>query len=373
MKKPAFKFSSKTKGFTLVELLVVIAVLAILAALLVILANPLKNLSLARDGVRKNDLSLLKNSLATYFTANGKYPDSLTVLGQEEKFTVPKDPKDPLYTYVYSVDNSKNPPEYTICAYLEIEQKASCFLSTQNNFSLLDASSSAVPSGLIGSGGTQGQSYAVVPVIFFASDTVVPDEAAYRNQVNASFNDVKIWFAGQFDGKTFDLLPAIFYRSTQTDAQLHAEYGNGGGIWFQGTRETVEANGMDVCDPTKLYYFVTPINNMWGGAYWQSWAYGCNHAKPGLASIPDHMGRLIGGVTDPGWPEWWADEIREAQGGVAHELGHDFGGTCVTETNCTHMEHSVSPSIMYSWWDYGLTGTFLPDEKTKILTSPFIH
>ena len=51
------------KGFTLVELLIVIAVLAILIAAVVIVLNPGEILAQARDSQRLNDLNTLKSAL----------------------------------------------------------------------------------------------------------------------------------------------------------------------------------------------------------------------------------------------------------------------------------------------------------------------
>ncbi|MEI7792066.1 MAG: prepilin-type N-terminal cleavage/methylation domain-containing protein [Candidatus Berkelbacteria bacterium] len=61
------------KGFTLVELLVVIAVIGILSAVVVLNTNSAK--SKARDAIRLSDMATLKTSLGLYLEANGKYPD----------------------------------------------------------------------------------------------------------------------------------------------------------------------------------------------------------------------------------------------------------------------------------------------------------
>jgi prepilin-type N-terminal cleavage/methylation domain-containing protein len=53
-------------GFTLVELLIVIAILAVLAAAVVIVLNPAELLAQARDSQRVNDLDTLKSALSIY-------------------------------------------------------------------------------------------------------------------------------------------------------------------------------------------------------------------------------------------------------------------------------------------------------------------
>jgi prepilin-type N-terminal cleavage/methylation domain-containing protein len=55
-------------GFTLVELLIVIAILAVLAAAVVIVLNPAELLAQARDSQRVNDLDTVKNALSIYIS-----------------------------------------------------------------------------------------------------------------------------------------------------------------------------------------------------------------------------------------------------------------------------------------------------------------
>src|SRR3989338_2734046 len=56
------------KGFTLVELLIVIAILAILATVVVLVLNPAQLLAEARDGQRVSDLSTIQSALTLYLT-----------------------------------------------------------------------------------------------------------------------------------------------------------------------------------------------------------------------------------------------------------------------------------------------------------------
>jgi general secretion pathway protein G len=55
------------KGFTLVELLVVIAILAILAVAVVLVLNPAELLKQARDSTRISDMAALNSAVALYF------------------------------------------------------------------------------------------------------------------------------------------------------------------------------------------------------------------------------------------------------------------------------------------------------------------
>jgi prepilin-type N-terminal cleavage/methylation domain-containing protein len=63
-----------SKGFTLVEMLIVIALIGILAAALVEKMDAA--LAQARDSRRKSDLRKMQSVLMTYYARNGKYPTS---------------------------------------------------------------------------------------------------------------------------------------------------------------------------------------------------------------------------------------------------------------------------------------------------------
>ncbi|MFA5392113.1 MAG: type II secretion system protein [Candidatus Paceibacterota bacterium] len=56
------------KGFTLLELLIVIGILAILSTTMIIVINPAEMLKKARDSQRIADLSTLKSAIAYYLT-----------------------------------------------------------------------------------------------------------------------------------------------------------------------------------------------------------------------------------------------------------------------------------------------------------------
>jgi prepilin-type N-terminal cleavage/methylation domain-containing protein len=60
---------SEKKGFTLLELLIVIAIIAALSTILIIVINPSETLKQSRDSQRIADLSTLKTALGLYMTA----------------------------------------------------------------------------------------------------------------------------------------------------------------------------------------------------------------------------------------------------------------------------------------------------------------
>jgi len=62
------------KGFTLIEMLIVIAIIGILASMVIVSLGPSQ--AKARDAKRMSDLRQIQNMLEIYYTANGGYPSS---------------------------------------------------------------------------------------------------------------------------------------------------------------------------------------------------------------------------------------------------------------------------------------------------------
>lgn len=65
-------FSKKLRGFTLVEMLIVIVIIGLLAASLIPKITGMQ--AKARDTVRKADLNNLATAISVYYTDNGGYP-----------------------------------------------------------------------------------------------------------------------------------------------------------------------------------------------------------------------------------------------------------------------------------------------------------
>jgi len=120
------------KGFTLIEMIVVIAVLGILAVVALASINPFAQLQKSNDAKRKTDLESLQHALEIYYQDNNKYPvssanfqimsGSTTVTwGSAWQPYMATLPKDPILanTYVYYSPPSSNGQTYYLYANLQ--------------------------------------------------------------------------------------------------------------------------------------------------------------------------------------------------------------------------------------------------------------
>ncbi|MEX0932141.1 MAG: prepilin-type N-terminal cleavage/methylation domain-containing protein [Candidatus Saccharimonadales bacterium] len=117
------KLMNRQKGFTIVELLVVIVVIAILATLTI--PQVLNYFQRGRDLDRKNDLRVIQQSSEEYYTDNEYYPTATSGLVPDYISEVPTDPQTSnAYTYTPAppaCDNTagNNCTSYTLTADLE--------------------------------------------------------------------------------------------------------------------------------------------------------------------------------------------------------------------------------------------------------------
>jgi len=127
--------NSFKKGFSLIELLVVITILIVLLALTLTVLNPFTQLKRFRDAQRKQDFFQIRNSLDTYYNDHGCYPASIP-FGEEwsdgNVILMKKVPKDPgiqcitgkCYEYYYQTDGSTCSQWAMLYAKLEITPRS---------------------------------------------------------------------------------------------------------------------------------------------------------------------------------------------------------------------------------------------------------
>lgn len=112
------------KGFTLVELLVVITIIGILATVALVSLNSAR--SKARDAKRLGDVRQIALALEFCYNDTGKYLPASTFPSAGEPMAcagttyisgMPSDPSGGSYTY--GVDNDSNPQKYVVATKLE--------------------------------------------------------------------------------------------------------------------------------------------------------------------------------------------------------------------------------------------------------------
>jgi len=68
------KFVKNKKGFTLIELVIVVAILGVLALLIV--PNVMNRVSEAKETVLEANIKVINNAIKMYYAIEGKYPSS---------------------------------------------------------------------------------------------------------------------------------------------------------------------------------------------------------------------------------------------------------------------------------------------------------
>jgi len=119
----------KKQGFTLMEILIVIAMLGILAT--IIFGTYLNSLKKGRDSRRKQDLEQVSRALELYYSEQGQYPAEIEVIFGEKLDNPDSDdenifymkllPTDPTsgYDYIYKTTDQQ---DYQLYSCLENDQ-----------------------------------------------------------------------------------------------------------------------------------------------------------------------------------------------------------------------------------------------------------
>jgi prepilin-type N-terminal cleavage/methylation domain-containing protein len=124
---------NNNKGFTLMELLIVVAIIGLLASMILVGLSSFR--SRGRDARRVADVKQVQNGLEIYYASQSKYPlvsyssalDSWNNLGAAFKIAnigISQVPQDPLgeehsYGYASDPDDGSNPQSYIIAVLLE--------------------------------------------------------------------------------------------------------------------------------------------------------------------------------------------------------------------------------------------------------------
>lgn len=103
------------KGFTLVELLVAVAILAVLTVVGLMVINPVAQFNKTRDARRKSDLAQIKRALLMYHNDEGEYPSTDAFLSSGTAWTRPAHP-DVIYMKTVPVDPSAGYYSYSLTA-----------------------------------------------------------------------------------------------------------------------------------------------------------------------------------------------------------------------------------------------------------------
>jgi prepilin-type N-terminal cleavage/methylation domain-containing protein len=81
---------NKEKGFTLIEILVVIGILAVLLAIVLIAINPQQQFQQANDTQRRSDVNAVLNAISSYAAQNkGQLPAGITGTAKPLKLSDP--------------------------------------------------------------------------------------------------------------------------------------------------------------------------------------------------------------------------------------------------------------------------------------------
>ncbi|KND51644.1 MAG: hypothetical protein ABA06_00085 [Parcubacteria bacterium C7867-001] len=77
MTRLSSRHTVRTRGFTLLEILLVVAAIAILAGIVIVAINPAQQLADTRDAQRRSDVDSLASAISQYVIKHGSFPSDL--------------------------------------------------------------------------------------------------------------------------------------------------------------------------------------------------------------------------------------------------------------------------------------------------------
>ncbi|HJV64955.1 MAG TPA: type II secretion system protein [Geomonas sp.] len=93
MSKRLQRLVKQERGFTLIELMIVVTIIGILASIAA--PNYQWGIIRARESVLREDLYMIRSAIDQYYADQGKYPDTLQTLVEDKNKYLKEVPKDP--------------------------------------------------------------------------------------------------------------------------------------------------------------------------------------------------------------------------------------------------------------------------------------